>query len=305
MPSWNAYFATLQAEKQSRTSRHALVRQKEVARLTEETIKRYQVVVDKYPDFAHVNFARYGIGMAYYRKGDFEKAKEKLETIAASDRNGELAVVPYQLADCLLRLAPAKIEDDAVAAGKLLETLKGAIELLDGYIGGQPGSPQTPDAMLKLGYCYQAAWPRCSANPPSRRKRCRAARTVYEQMQQKFRGHPLFANAVFERAKVMTQQKDIGGAANEMRRFTQDPLKQAAIAPMAVLHLATLLRSQNQAQQAADVLAQRSSAVGKPLLQKDPASRAGCGAAAPVSSRRRRCARLASGPRPGPSSIRW
>ena len=263
----NAYFATLQAEKQPDVG--ALVRQKEVTRLTGETIKRYQVVVEKYADFAHVNLARYGIGMAYYRKGDFEKAKEKLEAIPASERNGDLAVVPYQLADCLLRLAPAKIEDDAVAAGKLLETLKGAIELLDGFIGGQPASPQTPDAMLKLGYCYQRM-AQVLGQPAEQAKALQSARTVYEQLQQKFRGHPLFPNAVFERAKVMAQQKDIGGAANELRRFTQDPLKQAAIAPMAVLHLATLLRAQNQFQQAADVLAQVRQQ-SEALLQKDPA----------------------------------
>ena len=261
----NAYFALLQAEKLP----DAATRAKEVARLTDETIERYQTVVAKYPDYAHVNLARYGLGMAFYRKGDFEKAKDKLESIPASDRNGELAVVPYQLADCLLRLTPAKIEDDAVAAGKLLETLKGAVELLDGYVASQPNAPQTPDAMLKLGYCHERM-AQVLGQPAEQAKELQIARTTFEQLQQKFRGHPLFANATFERAKVMALQKDLGGATNELRRFTQDPLKQTTIAPMAVLHLATLLRAQNQPQQAADVLAQvRQQQEGN--LQKDPA----------------------------------
>ena len=44
----NAYFALLQAEKMTDTA----ARLKETARLTDEAIKRYQVVVDKYPDYA-------------------------------------------------------------------------------------------------------------------------------------------------------------------------------------------------------------------------------------------------------------
>src|SRR5207302_8786599 len=51
---------------------------------------------------------------------------------------------------------------------------------------------------------------------------------------------------------------------------TQDPLRTAPIAPMAVLHLATMLRAQNQAQQAVDVLAQLRQQQ-EAILQKDPA----------------------------------
>ena len=145
----NAYFRLRAADRLPEATRA-----KEVARLIDEMIQRYQVIVDKYPDFAQVHLARYGLGLGYYRKGDFEKARARLESIPVSERNGELAVVPYQMADCLLRLAPAKVEDDAVAAGKLLETLKGAAELLESFVGAQPASPRIPDAYLKLGYCH-------------------------------------------------------------------------------------------------------------------------------------------------------
>jgi TolA-binding protein len=261
----NAYFALLQADKIPDTA----MRLREVGRLLDETAKRYQVVVDKYPDYPQVNLARYGLGMVLYRKGDYDKAKDKLELIPLGERNGELAVVSYQIADCLLRTAPTNVGDDAIAAGRLLETMKGASELLEAYIGANPNSPQTPDAMLKLGYCNQRM-AQVLGQPQEQAQAWARARAVYEQMRQKYPNHPLAATARFERAKVMAAQKDIGGATNELRAFTQDPLRQAPIAPMACLHLATLLRSQNQAGQAADVLAQCRQA-HEANLAKDPA----------------------------------
>src|SRR5260370_35770631 len=75
-------------------------------------------------------------------------------------------------------------------------------------------------------------------------------------MMQPFRKHELVTQAVFERAKCLAQAGDPNGAMNERRRFTNDPLKTAPCAPIAVLQLAPLLRSQNKAGEAADVLAQ-------------------------------------------------
>src|SRR5260370_4418029 len=68
----------------------------------------------------------------------------------------------------------------------------------------------------------------------------------------------------------MALQKELATAINQLRQFVQGPLNNAPIAPMAVLHLATLLRSQNQAQLAADVLAQVRQQQ-EANLQKDPA----------------------------------
>src|SRR5262249_22149601 len=75
----NAYFAMLQAEKMPNPQDRA----RETARWNDEVLKRSQVVVEKYPEFPQVNLARYGLAMAYHRKGDLEKAKEKLEAIPA------------------------------------------------------------------------------------------------------------------------------------------------------------------------------------------------------------------------------
>jgi TolA-binding protein len=246
----NAYFQALAAEKLPNPAD----RTREVGRWTDEAIKRYQVVVAKYPEYAHVHLARYGMGMAYYRKGDLDKAKETLETIPAAERNGDLALVSYQLADILIRQAPAKA-DDALAAGKLEEQLKMAIELLEGFSGSQPNGPQTADALFKLGHCQQRL-AGLLAQPPEQAKALAAARAAYEQILQRFPKDAVQPQALFERAKVLARNKDINGAINELRRFLNDPLKKTPVAPMALLHLATLLRGQNNAPEAAKILAE-------------------------------------------------
>src|SRR6185369_4034341 len=115
------------------------------------------------------------------------------------DRTGELALASYVLADILLRLTPAKAED-ALAAGRVQEQLKAAAELLDGFIGGQPTAPETPDALLKLGYCHQRL-AALLAMPQERVQAFGTARAVYEKMMQQFPAHALRPQAVFERAK--------------------------------------------------------------------------------------------------------
>jgi TolA-binding protein len=247
----NAYFAALAAEKNANLPN----RTAELNKLYGEAGKRYQEVVEKHPEFAHGHLARYGMAMSVYRVGDIEKAKEILETIPEAERRGELAVVSYQLADCIVRLVPARIEDDAIAAGRALEQLQAAVGLLESFVAGQPTNPAAADALLKLGHAQQRLAV-LLAQPPDKAKALAAARAAYEQLQQRFPKDALVPQAIFERAKVLAQANDVNGAVNELRRFTNDPLKSAPVAPMAILRLATLLRGQNQAQQAADLLNQ-------------------------------------------------
>jgi TolA-binding protein len=247
----NAFFAALAAEKLPKPTDRAI----EAARLLDEAIKRYQVVAEKDPEIPYVPLARYGLAMAYHRKGELDKAKEMLEAIPASERTGDLAVVPYQLADILLRLAPEKA-DDAVAAGKLEEALKGAIEQLESFVSGNPGGPQAPEALIKLGYCQQRL-AALLAQPPDKLMALAGARVAYELLSQRFPQHPLRPQAIFERGKVKALAGDLNGAVSDLRRFTNvDFFKNAPIAPMALLHLATLLRGLNKAGEAADLLAQ-------------------------------------------------
>src|SRR5207247_761572 len=106
--------------------------------------------------------------------------------------------------------------------------------------------------------------------PAERNKLLTSARVTYERLLQKPSArNPLQAQAVLERAKCIAQLGDPNQAINELRRFTNDPLKKASVAPMALIQLATLLRGQNQPAQAADVLA-KGREQHEPALSKDP-----------------------------------
>jgi TolA-binding protein len=245
----NAYFVAQAAEKNPNLPN----RTQELARLNEEAARRYQAVVDKFPEFPQVNAARYALALLTHRRGDFEKARGILEAIPQAERSGELAVTAYLLADCLMRTAPAKA-DDALAAGRLQEQLRAAAELLDGFVNAQPGAPQAADALLKLGLCHQRL-AGVLVQPEERSKELAAARAAYERLIQQFPKHPLLPEAVMERAKCLAQAGDKQGAMNELRRFTNDPLKATSVAPLALLQLATLLREQNKPDEAAKVLA--------------------------------------------------
>ncbi len=245
----NAAFLALAAEKLPNPADRA----RETAKQGDEAIKRFTALIDRYPEFPQVQLARHALAMAYYRKSDLEKAQKVLEEIPVADRGGELTVVSYQLADILLRQAPARA-DDAVAAGKLEEKLKGAADLLDAYLGAAGETPQVPDALLKLGYTQQRLG-KLLAQPAEQQKAFAAARAAYEKLLQKYPRHAAAPQATFERAKVLALARDVNGAINELRRFSADPLKKSSIAPMALLHLSTVLRGQNRLAEAGNVLA--------------------------------------------------
>jgi TolA-binding protein len=248
----NSYFRALAAEKNPNVQE----RLKQLPAIYDETAKRYQAVIEAYPEFAQVNLARYGLAMTCYRKGDLVRARQAFEAIPQPDRNGELATVPYLIADCLIRLAPAGVPEDALETGKLEAKLKSAAEMLEGFVAAQPQGPQSADALLKLGHCLQRM-AALQGQPPERAKLLTSARGAYERLLgQPFKGHAAQPQALIERAKCTAQLGDVNGAINQLREFTRDPLKNAPVAPIALVQLATLLRSQNNAVEAANVLAQ-------------------------------------------------
>jgi tetratricopeptide (TPR) repeat protein len=246
----NAYFRALSAEKRSDFPNKAV----ELPKLFEEAIKRYKMVIEKYPEFDRLSLARYGLAMSHFHKGEFEEAQKALEAIPGPDRNGDLGYTPYLLADCLIRSAPAKA-DDALAVGMLQEKLQNAQGYLESFIAAYPKAPETPDAMLKLGYC-QMRVAVLQAMPQDRANALANARKTYETLIQMFAKEPQGIQAVLERAKCIAYQGDKNGAINELRRFTQDPLQQnTQVATIALLQLATFLREQNKAEEAAKILA--------------------------------------------------
>jgi tetratricopeptide (TPR) repeat protein len=259
----NAYFMALAAEKRQDLPN----RQAELPKLFDEAGKRYQAVIEKGGDFERLSLARFGLAMCHFKKGEFDKARVILEQIPNADRSGELAYTPYLLADCRLREAPATVSG-AGETRKVLELLEQVAGDLEGFIGANPKSPEVPDALLKLGTCQmrQAA---LIAVPQERAPIVQAARNTFQKITQQFPKEPQAAQAKMENAKCMALGGDKGGAANELRQFTQDPWQNTSVAPYAVMALATLLREQNQPQPAADALG-ACRQKHEPALQKDP-----------------------------------
>jgi TolA-binding protein len=262
----NSFFRIVAAEKNPDPATRA----KELPPLFAETVKRFQTVIAKYPEFPKINLARYSLGLTYYRQGDIPAALKALSEIPGPERSGEIGLAQYLIADCLLRQTPNTVPEDALGAGKMEEQLKGAAEGLVAFIGGMPKDPNVPDALLKLGLCQQRL-AGLIAQPQERVKKYNEARDTYEKLMRKdFGVHPLhMAHATFERAKCITLAGDMNTGINELRKFTNDPLKQTPVAPQAVLQLATYLRAQNKAPEAVDVFAKNRDFL-EAMLAKSP-----------------------------------
>jgi TolA-binding protein len=221
----------------------------------DEALRRYAALIERYPETPNAQLARQGLALAYYHKGDLEKAQKIFEAIPATDRAGDLAAVSYCLADSYLRQLPARA-DDAVSAGKMEEKLRSAAECLDAFLAASPDGPQAPDALLKLGYCH-ARMARLLAQPAEQQRSLMAARQAYERVRDRHRNHPAYPQAMFERAKALAVLRDANRGVNELRVFTTDAaLRKSAVAPLALLHLATLQRKLNRPADAAATLAQ-------------------------------------------------
>jgi tetratricopeptide (TPR) repeat protein len=229
-------------------------RRPEVEKMLDEAVKRYQRVLEKYPEFQFVSLARYGLASALYNRGKYAEALDVCNAIPDSDRSGELAPVNYIIADCNIRLFPAETVD-ALQAAQMIDRAQNASKLLDKFISAAPKGPQAPDALLKLAYCTQRIGV-LLIDQPERQKMFQQARQIYERVMQEFPNTPAIPTAVAERARVMALQGDIGGATNEFNRFSQDPLKQSPIAPLALVRMAGMLKAQNRMQDAVNVLAQ-------------------------------------------------
>lgn len=217
-----------------------------------DAAKKYEEVVAKFPEFERVNRARYGLALCHVAAEDFEKAAAVLEAIPAADRNGELAGASFLLADCLIRTAPAKAED-ALQDNMLREKLGNAAALLDAFVAANPKAPEAADALLKFGYCQKRLGIQLAPGN-ERNDAFNKARQAYERLGREYPQSPLVGTAALERAKVMALQGDKGGAVGQLNAFKNDPLARSPVAPLAYIALATLLREQNQAAQAATVL---------------------------------------------------
>ncbi len=259
----NAFMAASAAAAEAgRASREELTKQ------FTEAIARYQRLLKQFPDFPQANLAKHGMAASHYRLGQFLEAIQVLGTIPEMERTGELAIVSYLLADCLIRTLPPEAED-ALQAAKLIEQAERAAKLLEGFVAGNPKSPQAPDAILKLGYCQQRIGS-VLVQPAERQKLLQAARQAYEGFMQQYPQDPALPSVAFERAKCIALMGDPGGAMNELGRFRGDPFRNSPVAPLAVVRLSSLMRSQNRAAEAEKVM-QECRSQHEDKVKQDPA----------------------------------
>jgi tetratricopeptide (TPR) repeat protein len=236
----------------------------------QEASRKYEELVSKYPEFEKVARARFGLAVCRIALKQYEEAIPALEAIPVPARTQELVVVSYLLADCQLRTAPEKAED-ALTDNMLREKLTAAVGQLETFVAAAPKAEQTPDALLKLGLSYK----RLATGLPAgndRNELLNKGRAALERLLREFPQSPVSGAGLLERAKIQALQGDKGGAINTLRQFSGDPWQRSPVAPLAFIHLATLLREQNQAAQAADVLRQAREKFEGPL-SNDPARR--------------------------------
>jgi tetratricopeptide (TPR) repeat protein len=263
----NAHFLLLSAEKKPERPERA----REVDRLNEETTRRCQTLIERFPEFEHVQRARQALAMTHHRRGAFDKAREILEHIPASERKGDLVLVSYLLADCLLRQLPVHA-DDAVAAGRLTEQLKTAIEALTHYIEDLPEPPLAADALMRLGYCQQRLAALVAQEAEQKQLR-EQARGTFEQVLLEHPGHELAGHAALERARCLADGGDVKQALARLYRFTTDPLRKSPLAPLAILQLATLVRGEDGKAAEAVRLLEQCRQQHEVSLLRDPARR--------------------------------
>ena len=233
----------------------------------DEAIGRYQRLLAKYPEYSYVNLARYGLGTAQYKRGLPADAHATLYAILEAERNGELAPVNYMLGDCLIRQFPPET-DDALQAAQLIDKAEQATRLLDKYAGSQGKTPQAADAFLKLAHCY-LRMATIVVDPVERGKILAQTRAIYEKILNELGNTPAMPYAVLERARCIALQGDIGGAINEYNRFNADPLKQHPIAPLALIRMSTLMRTQNRQAEAVNLMVECRKRYEE-ALKKDP-----------------------------------
>jgi TolA-binding protein len=215
--------------------------------------KLYQDVVDRFPEFERTSYARYGVGVCLAQNNDLDAAAKALEAIPAPDRNGELSAASYLLADCLIRLAPAKA-DDALAENIIREKLTNASGLLENFVASNPKSPDAPDALMKLGLCLKRLGSTL-ADANERNTLLNKAREFFEKLEKDYPKSAQAGHARLEVAKVRAMAGDRGGAMNDLRQFAGGDRANSPVAPLAYVHLATLLRDENKAAEAAQVMA--------------------------------------------------
>jgi cellulose synthase operon protein C len=218
-----------------------------------EALKRYERVLGMVGG-ASAAAARYRTAVSQYRLGKFAEALENLRGIGEGDRSGDVAGASLLHGDCILRLAsPAEDAADAITASKLLKDIVEAREQFGKALAS--AGNQAPEVTLKLAYCHRQA-AILIADPAEKVAAANAGRELYEGFRAQFPTHPLRSVAEYERANCFVLAGDPASGISKLERFRAPPFADTPVAPLANLRHAQLLRTMNQPQAAATILAE-------------------------------------------------
>ena len=200
-----------------------------------EAIRRFQKVLDRYPESPQAIIARQGQAMAFYDQGKYAEAAKLLSAIPEPDRMGELGSVSYLEADCLLRTLPPS-SDDAIAQNRLIEQLDRSVSLFNAFLQSQAADPrpEAPEAAFKLAYAHTKL-AGLIVDPVEKQKNSSMARRTLMELVAAYPNHPVYAAATFELARFMSERGAGAAATAEFAKFQKEPLASSPYAAMAMI----------------------------------------------------------------------
>jgi len=229
-------------------------KQPDVKRQQADVAKRLQLILEKYPEFPQIDQVRYELGQTYYQLGKYPECAEALAGLADADRVGPLAMASYIQADALLRGLPTDT-NDALAAGRALETMADAVKQLNKFTSGPANDPLMPEAMLKLA-SVQIDAAALLVEPQEKNNELNAAQQTLDKFSQTYQQHPLRAQMYLERSRRKAIAGDLGGAISDLAKFQGDPYRSSPLAPIAFIRLAGYHRQQNRHDEALKTISQ-------------------------------------------------
>lgn len=247
--------STLAGEVQARFAENAMLAAakakapEDARRLYAEALRRLNKLLASPPSESAARLARLGIANAHYQRGEYAEALKVIAQVPETDRTGDLLMLSYLEADCVLRTLPPEA-DDALSTARAIDAVERAMGLLNGYTAAVEGKPESVEALIKLGHCYQ----RLAAlliDPTAKRQNLALGRRVYRQALALAPEHPVL---VLELGKMSARIGDPKGAFAELSKFQNAPLKDSPLAPIALIHLGDVMRLSQRSEAAVELL---------------------------------------------------
>ena len=178
----------------------------------EEAVGAYRRFLTRYSDSPHSAGARYRLGSALYRLGQYDEAQTLLAEFVEQAQSNE------RFRFALLALGDIHFQRSE---------WKQAERFLDGYLSAGPGAAAADDALLKLGLVFQ------------RQGNNQEALSAFDRLIQQFPDSPHRLQAVFERGQVLVALDRYDDAAPAFEQVLAEG-GESRFKPYVLDHLASL-----------------------------------------------------------------